>query len=122
MFGGHGLYHEGCMFGLVADDTLYLKVDEGNIHYFAELDLAPFEYEKSDGKKMAMSYRLAPESIFEDQDEAAVWAGHAWEAARRAKAKKAPRVNVSAKKSKSKKGSRKKSASKKSASKKTTER
>ena len=88
MFGGHGVYFDNCMFGLVADDTLYLKVDEKNIHLFEVLDLPPFEYEKSDGRKMAMSYRLAPESIYEDQEEAASWAAHAWEAARRAKAKK----------------------------------
>jgi len=25
MFGGYGIYHDGVMFGLVADDTLYLK-------------------------------------------------------------------------------------------------
>jgi len=26
MFGGYGVYHGGLMFGLVADDTLYLLV------------------------------------------------------------------------------------------------
>jgi len=88
MFGGHGIYFDNCMFGLVADDTLYLKVDDQNIHHFSALDLPAFEYEKSDGRVMAMSYRMAPESIYEDQDEAAVWAAHAWEAAKRAKFKK----------------------------------
>lgn len=87
MFGGHGLYFENYMFGLVAEDTLYLKVDKQNIHHFTELDLPPFEYEKSNGRKMVLSYRMAPESIYEDQDEAALWAAHAWEAAKRAKSK-----------------------------------
>ena len=27
MFGGHGVFHEGLMFGLVADGVLYLKAD-----------------------------------------------------------------------------------------------
>lgn len=27
MFGGYGVYSRGTMFGLVADDMLYLKVD-----------------------------------------------------------------------------------------------
>jgi DNA transformation protein len=27
MFGGWGIYHNGLMFALVADDTLYLKAD-----------------------------------------------------------------------------------------------
>jgi len=88
MFGGHGLYFDSCMFGLVADDTLYLKVDEKNLHYFTELDLPAFEYEKSNGRTMEMSYRMAPESIYEDPDEAALWAVRAWEAAKRAKSRK----------------------------------
>jgi DNA transformation protein len=28
MFGGHGIFLEGLMFGLVADSVLYLKADE----------------------------------------------------------------------------------------------
>ncbi len=28
MFGGAGLYREGRMFGLIADDVVYLKVDD----------------------------------------------------------------------------------------------
>ena len=28
MFGGYGIYHDGVMFALVSDDTLYLKADE----------------------------------------------------------------------------------------------
>lgn len=27
MFGGHGVFHEGLMFALVADDVLYQKAD-----------------------------------------------------------------------------------------------
>lgn len=30
MFGGAGLYRDGKMFGLVADDVVYLKVDDSN--------------------------------------------------------------------------------------------
>jgi DNA transformation protein len=33
MFGGYGVYHDGLMFALVADDTLYLKADDENAHY-----------------------------------------------------------------------------------------
>jgi len=28
MFGGHGIFLEGLMFGLIADSVLYLKVDK----------------------------------------------------------------------------------------------
>ena len=30
MFGGYGIFHEGLMFALIADDTLYFKVNESN--------------------------------------------------------------------------------------------
>ena len=30
MFGGAGVYCDGLMFGLVSDDTLYFRVDDGN--------------------------------------------------------------------------------------------
>lgn len=67
MFGGHGIFYDGVMIALVADDSLYLKVDKQTEGEFIDLDLAPFEYEKN-GKSFAMSYRLAPESIYDDPD------------------------------------------------------
>lgn len=36
MFGGYGIYHQGLMFGLVADDTLYLKADAENVGVFSQ--------------------------------------------------------------------------------------
>lgn len=86
MFGGHGIFYDGVMIGLVADDSLYLKVDKQTEGEFIELDLPAFEYEKN-GKTFAMSYRLAPESIYDDPDDALQWARLAYEAALRAKMK-----------------------------------
>jgi DNA transformation protein and related proteins len=85
MFGGHGVYKDGLMFGLIASDQLYLKVDDQNRSAFTELGLGPFVYVK-DGKSMAMSYFAAPAAIFDDPDEAAVWARSSFEAALRASA------------------------------------
>lgn len=87
MFGGHGIYHQDLMFGLVADDELYLKTDDENRAEFESLDLGPFEYNK-DGKIMKMSYYLAPEEIYDDPDEATRWANLAYAAAVRAAQKK----------------------------------
>ena len=84
MFGGHGVFHEGLMFALVADDVLYLKADDVSAPAFQRLGLGPFVYDKA-GTKMAMSYYLAPESILDDPDEARAWAALAFEAALRAK-------------------------------------
>lgn len=84
MFGGYGVYHDGLMFGLVADDVLYLKADEKSFEVFARLGLTQFEYEKG-GKKIKMSYCMAPEEIFDDPVRAKEWAERAFEAALRSR-------------------------------------
>lgn len=86
MFGGHGIYHNDVMFGLVADDVLYLKADGQTEKVFSERGLEPFEYVKK-GKSMKMSYFTAPEEIYEDLSEAKTWANLAYSAAVRKKAK-----------------------------------
>ena len=82
MFGGYGVYHDGLMFALVADDVLYLKVDEKSKGAFVDMGMQPFEYVKN-GKTMRMSYYTAPEEIFDDQAQAREWAVRAYEAALR---------------------------------------
>ena len=92
MFGGYGVFHEGLMFGLVADDVLYLKVDDTSVGAFQRLGLTPFVYEQA-GKRSAMSYYLAPEAVFDDPQEARRWAVVAFEAAQRSKRpKKKPKA------------------------------
>lgn len=83
MFGGHGVFHDGLMCALVADDTLYLKCDAQTAPHFEALALPPFVYERQ-GKRLPMSYRQAPEAVFEDRGEAALWSRRAFEAALRA--------------------------------------
>jgi len=80
MFGGYGIYHDGIMFALVAENTLYLKADESTKSHFESRDLPQFEYPRKD-KTVKMSYYLAPDEIFDDREEAAIWASHAYEAA-----------------------------------------
>ena len=75
MFGAHGLFHDGLMFGIVADDTLYLKVDPGHVE--------PFE---SRGRRVTLSYYQAPAEVLDDPAQAARWARRAHDAALRAKA------------------------------------
>lgn len=84
MFGGYGVFHDGLMFGLVADDVLYLKADGESSVAFEKRGSGQFEYEKN-AKKMKMSYYLAPEEIFDDPEEARVWANRAFDAALRSK-------------------------------------
>ena len=82
MFGGHGIYHDGLMFGLVADDELYLKADATTRTDFEAAGSVPFEYMKK-GKPTNLSYYRAPEAIFDDPDEALNWARLAYDAALR---------------------------------------
>ena len=92
MFGGYGIYHQDLMFGLVADDVLYLKADTESRSYFDEQGLPPFEYVKN-GKAMAMSYFLAPEEIYDEPDQAKTWAIRAFDAALRSRKPKKPSKN-----------------------------
>jgi len=73
MFGGYGVFKEGLMFALVADDTLYFKVDDFNRFEFERLNLGPFIYMKGD-KPMPMSYYKAPESALDNSEEMVRWA------------------------------------------------
>ena len=84
MFGGHGVYHDELMFGLVVDDVLYLKADDASSGLFRERGLGCFQYEKG-GKRVEMSYYTAPEEIFDDPELARAWALRAFEAALRNK-------------------------------------
>lgn len=84
MFGGFGIYLNDLMFGLVADDELFLKTDAQNETYFDELALPHFEYEKQ-GKRLQMSYRRAPESALDEPDELVDWALRSYQAAQRAR-------------------------------------
>ena len=84
MFGGHGIFFDGVMIGLVADDTLYLKADEESASRFTELGLTQFQYPKGE-KLVAMSYYQAPDEAVEDSEEMRAWAQMAYEAALRAK-------------------------------------
>ena len=86
MFGGYGVYHDGLMFGLVADDVLYLKVDDEVRQTFVERGLTAFEYTKN-GKTMKMSYFTAPEEIYDDEAVAREWGVLAFGAALRSQPK-----------------------------------
>jgi DNA transformation protein and related proteins len=86
MFGGAGIYADGVMFALVADDVIYLKAGEQNTPAFEREGLAPFSYEAK-GKRTVMSYRKMPDRLYDDPDELSKWAAAALAEARRASAK-----------------------------------
>lgn len=69
MFGGYGIFLDGLMFGLIADNVLYLKVDQETENEFKAMSLEPFTYNKK-GKTFKISYYQAPEEALEDGEEA----------------------------------------------------
>lgn len=87
MFGGYGIFLKGIMFGLIADNVLYLKVDQETENEFINMGLQPFTYNKK-GKEFKMSYFQAPEGAIEDGDEMNLWATKAYSSALRAASKK----------------------------------
>lgn len=99
MFGGAGLFYQGLMFALVADDSLYLKVDEELKRVYQDLGLQPFEFVRQ-GKSIAMSYFSAPAEVLENPDAMQAWAGRSIKAAIDLDQIKAERKKKSPKKSK----------------------
>ena len=87
MFGGGGVYFDGVMFGLIADDTLYFKADETSTEAFEAEGKGPFVYQAKDRKPIAMSYWEVPERLYDDPDELADWARRAHDIALAAKPK-----------------------------------
>jgi len=85
MFGGYGLYCDGVMFALIADDVLYLKADERNRPELEGAGSAPFTYEAK-GRRTIMAYWRAPDEAMESRELMAPWARSALDAALRAKA------------------------------------
>ena len=72
MFGGAGLYRDGVMFGLVADDVAYLKVDDSNRERFVEAGSGPFKPYAD--KKGVMPYYEIPLDVLEQPEVLAEWA------------------------------------------------
>jgi DNA transformation protein len=87
MFGGFGIYHEDLMFGLIAYDRLYFKVDEETKARFREAGAKPFVYDGK-GKPIEMSYWTAPDGTLADPEVLRPWAELGLAAAQRARSKK----------------------------------
>jgi DNA transformation protein len=72
MFGGIGLYADDVFFGLMAADTLYLKVDDSNRRTY---DIAGSKaFQPYADRPMTMPYYNVPAGILEDPSELVNWA------------------------------------------------
>jgi DNA transformation protein and related proteins len=90
MFSKTGVFCDGFMLGMVTDNTLYFRVDDGNRAAFKEAEsFPPLNYQKK-GETIDLSFWRAPERLYDEPDELVTWARAALAAARRVAAKREP--------------------------------
>lgn len=98
MFGGYGLYRQGAMFGLIAGDTLYLRVDDRNRPDFVAAGSPVFRYRRGPaGEVEIRGYMECPPDVLEAAETMIGWARKAASAALAAQAAKPARRRRSAK-------------------------
>jgi DNA transformation protein and related proteins len=81
MFGGFGIYLDGLMFALIADEVLYLKADTASKGPFEDAGMAPFK--PWEHKPMVMPYWEVPAEVMDDPDALSAWGRAAFDAALR---------------------------------------
>lgn len=101
MFGGAGVYADGLMFALLADETIYIKTDDTLKATLTEEGSGPFVWTPNKGPRagesVEMSYWRLPEAALDDPELASRWAEKALAVARskataKPKAKKSRKV------------------------------
>jgi DNA transformation protein len=94
MFGGAGIYFDGVMFGLIADDIIHIKVDDALKQALGEEGSGPFVWTPSSGPRagelVEMGYWRLPEAALDEPELAAQWGRKALAVAQ-AKAKAKPK-------------------------------
>lgn len=88
MFGKTGVFCDGLMLGMVTDNMLYLRVDDGNRDAFKEAAVSPPLNYRKQGEMIDLSFWRAPERLFDEHDELIEWARLALGAARRVASKR----------------------------------
>jgi len=89
MFGGHGIYLDGMIVGIVVADVLYLKTDDETRPAFFEQGPGQFEYRTKKGVIEGTGYYQPPEEALESPAAMREWLRLAQGAALRAAAVKA---------------------------------
>ena len=89
MFGGFGIYLDGLMFGLIADEVLYFKADSQSKAPYETAGMAPFK--PWEHKPMTMPYWEVPAEVLDEVDDFRAWARAAFETALRNRKPKTPK-------------------------------
>ncbi len=85
MFSGYGIYKDGLFFALIAEGTLYFKVDSGNRADYEKLGSQPFRYSAKNRKMVTLSYWELPLEIMENREALEEWVERSLSAAQAAK-------------------------------------
>ena len=88
MFGKTGVFCNGLMFGIITDDTLYVRVDDGNRAVFKEAESEPPLSYRKQGRTIDLAFWRVPELLLDETDELVAWVRAALAAARRVAAKR----------------------------------
>jgi len=72
MFGGHGIYCNDAIVGIIVDETLFFKTNEQTKSRFVEKNCKPFEYERDD-RRIQMSYYEVPSEAMDSSEGIAPW-------------------------------------------------
>ena len=96
MFGGAGVYADGVMFALLAEDTVFLKTDAALKAELGAEGSGPFiwvpESGPRAGERVEMGYWRLPDAALDDPAEASAWGAKALQVARAAaSAKRKPK-------------------------------
>ncbi len=76
MFGAAGLYCDETFFGIISDDTLYLRVDDANRGDYSARGMAAFR-PYADRPEVSMTYFEVPADVLEDPEEFLIWSRRA---------------------------------------------
>ncbi len=90
MFGGYGLYCDGVFFGIVLENTLYLKADDRNRGEFERAGCEIFSYSRK-GKGARLNFYRAPDDAMDASPLMLPWARGALSAALRSRTPKPAR-------------------------------
>lgn len=99
MFSGAGVFQGDLMFGLVAEDTLYFKVDEVTRRDYEAAGCRQFTY-RARGRDNPLAFWQVPDTLLDDPDELCRWARLAVDVAFRARAKAQPKARAAKPKAK----------------------
>jgi DNA transformation protein len=107
MFGGHGLYVDELFIAILADERVFLKVDDASRAAFVAAGCQPFTYATKQGETGVLSYFSAPDEAIDSPMLMQPWARLALAAALRARAATASKASATASRKVAKKVARK---------------